>query len=230
MTADAGAALDAAARLGPYFAWERYDGAPGWRPLPDLLDAGVLEQRVDLGRRMLARMGGFGVGDIEERVVASTIFLGLASRLLSPLLGAVASTGVLPLPDPARLWWRPVESGPMPVAFHDLPVETGVDGFGAAFTRTATRGLIVPLAGAVQRRFVLSPQVVWGNVASALGGALRMIPDAGPAVAVVGSALSVPPLRGMATLTGRSLMRNNCCLYYRIPGGGTCGDCVLNTR
>ncbi|TDD91462.1 hypothetical protein E1293_02390 [Actinomadura darangshiensis] len=22
-------------------------------------------------------------------------------------------------------------------------------------------------------------------------------------------------------------MRNNCCLYYRVPGGGMCGDCGL---
>jgi len=24
--------------------------------------------------------------------------------------------------------------------------------------------------------------------------------------------------------------RLSCCLYYRVPGGGTCGDCVLGDR
>jgi iron complex transport system ATP-binding protein len=24
--------------------------------------------------------------------------------------------------------------------------------------------------------------------------------------------------------------RTSCCLYYRVPGGGLCGDCVLTTQ
>jgi hypothetical protein len=51
---------------------------------------------------------------------------------------------------------------------------------------------------------------------------------------VVGEMLRMAPLAGMGTLVQpvperprRFLVRNNCCLYYRIPGGGTCGDCVL---
>ncbi|TDC62491.1 hypothetical protein E1200_25580, partial [Actinomadura sp. GC306] len=24
--------------------------------------------------------------------------------------------------------------------------------------------------------------------------------------------------------------RSNCCLYYRVPGGGMCGDCGLSSR
>jgi len=25
-------------------------------------------------------------------------------------------------------------------------------------------------------------------------------------------------------------MRRSCCLFYRLPGAGTCGDCVLDER
>jgi ferric iron reductase protein FhuF len=81
--------------------------------------------------------------------------------------------------------------------------------------------------------------VLWGNVASALAGAAGMIADrapshAGRAAGVVGEMLRTGPLTGTGTLVRPSaetprqfLIRHNCCLYYRIPGGGTCGDCVL---
>ncbi|MFD2121439.1 (2Fe-2S)-binding protein [Streptomyces cirratus] len=29
---------------------------------------------------------------------------------------------------------------------------------------------------------------------------------------------------------GVAFTRRSCCLYYRVPGGGLCGDCVLRTR
>ncbi|SDS86516.1 (2Fe-2S)-binding protein [Actinoplanes derwentensis] len=234
-----GAALEAAARLGPYFAWEPYDGEPGWRPVRELLDPDVIAQRVRIGRRTLAGLGGLDHADIDERAAASIIFLGLASRLLSPLLGAVATGGVLPIADVERLWWRQVEAGPIPIAWHGLDSGPGT---AELFSRTAIRGLVEPVLDVFRERFRLSPQVLWGNVASALGGAAGMIADAMPGAAetaatLVTGCLELPPLRGTATLTRPDpararwyLARNNCCLYYRIPGGGTCGDCVLNTR
>ncbi|MGW5694872.1 (2Fe-2S)-binding protein, partial [Streptomyces asiaticus] len=38
-----------------------------------------------------------------------------------------------------------------------------------------------------------------------------------------------PPLRDAGTLGTAPLgyRRRTCCLYYRVPGGGLCGDCVL---
>lgn len=229
----AGEALRAAARFGPYFAWERHDGGAGWRSLRELFDADVVAARVDAGRQTLARMGGLDPGELPERVVASTIFLGLASRLLSPLVAAVAVAGVLPLPDPDRMWWRAVGSGPVPIAWQ------GLDVVGGAEAAEVFRRQVEPLLAVFRARFVLSPQVLWGNVAAALGGAAGMIADGEPgaaerAAAVVAAALRVPPLLGAAELVRPDpardrwfLVRRNCCLYYRIPGGGTCGDCVL---
>ncbi|MFF5077238.1 (2Fe-2S)-binding protein [Actinoplanes sp. NPDC000266] len=217
---DATPALSAAARFGAYFVWEPYDGGSSWRPYSDLLEPEVVAERVGAARETLVRMSGLRPDAIEERVVASVTFLGLASRLLSPVLGAAVAGGAVPVPDPAKLWWRPVAGGPVPFAQRGL---TAVAGGGAL-----TLELVEPVLDVFRRRFVLSEKVLWGNVASALGGAAGMTGRA-EAGAIVAATLELRQLRGMATWDGRRLRRRNCCLYYRIPGGGTCGDCVLAT-
>jgi hypothetical protein len=270
---DASTALNAAAELGPYFTWQPRDADAGWRPFADLLDPSVVTERVRAGRLVLMRLSGRGRDEIDERVVASTVFLGVASRLLSPLLAAAALTGVVPLVTPDRLWWRPTETGPMPIAYDHLsatkltaaasepapasphagdqetdpmlpttPVGVAKQQEAAELlSRTAVSGVVGPVLQVFRERFVLSPQVMWGNVASALGGAAGMIADhaADPAAAeasagIVAGLLIRGPLTGTAVLERPDpqrarwfLVRNNCCLYYRLPGGGTCGDCVL---
>ena len=238
---DAAAALRAASRFGPYFTWDSYDGSGSWRPLRDLLDDNVVAERVAAARETLIRMSGLAPAEVAERVVASITFLGLASRLVSPPLGAVVAGGALPRVEADRMWWRAVEGGPMPIAWRDLAA-TGCSGPDAAavLTDEVIRGLVEPVLAVFRRRFRLSDHVLWGNVASALGGAAGMIGGAGPEAAaeraamIVQAALRRAPLRGTATLErpdpGRArwfLVRRNCCLYYRLPGGGTCGDCVL---
>ncbi|GIF03879.1 (2Fe-2S)-binding protein [Actinoplanes siamensis] len=236
-------ALAAAARLGPYFAWEPWDGDAGWRPLSELLDERVVGERVRAAHDTLVRMSGLDRRAVGERAVASITFLGLASRLLSPLLAAAAVGGALPLPAFDRLWWRPAPGGPMPMAYRELaavPCAAEPPGVVAAsLAETATARLVEPVLEVFRRRFGLSPLVLRGNVASALGGACGMIADQVPehaarAAGIVGQALLQEPLLGTAELVrpdpGRDrwfLVRRNCCLYYRIPGGGTCGDCVL---
>jgi ferric iron reductase protein FhuF len=49
--------------------------------------------------------------------------------------------------------------------------------------------------------------------------------------AVLDALLGSGPLAG----TGRrredgSFVRRSCCLFYRLPGAGTCGDCILDAR
>jgi ferric iron reductase protein FhuF len=101
---------------------------------------------------------------------------------------------------------------------------------------------VAPLVDAVLREYRLSPKVVWGNVASALGGAATVVGKARPELSGRAMDLADRLLRkGSLVGTGgfvRSdvgcpepyFMRNNCCLFHRIPGGGTCADCVLVTR
>ncbi|GID64670.1 hypothetical protein Acy02nite_25510 [Actinoplanes cyaneus] len=236
-------ALRVASRLGPYFAWQPWDGEPGWRPLRDLLDEDVVAERVEVARATLVQMSGRDREAIGERAVASITFLGIASRLISPLLGAAAAGDALPIPDVDRLWWQPVPGGPMPIAYRDLAAMPCAGeparAIAGELTASGTIGLVQPLLEAFRSRFALSPQVLWGNLASALGGAAGMIADQQPAHAaraasIVEEALRRPPLRFTADLVQPDLgcdrwflVRRNCCLYYRIPGGGTCGDCVL---
>jgi hypothetical protein len=294
----------------------------GWRPLSDLTDGEVVAERVDAARRALASMFGLAEDAVQPRVAASVTFLGLASRLLSPPLGALVLAGTLPTPGADQLWWKPAAGGPWPFVYGTI---AGVPGDGASLVATTVNGLVAPVLRAFQERFVLSPQVLWGNVASALAGAAGILADAHPddpaasagdrtigraaandrdaigaigvgdpdrvdraavkgrdaigvgdldrvgraavkgrdaigvgdldrigragaadrdaidragvaerAGDIVAQALSLPPLAGTGTLVRpdprhprRFLVRHNCCLYYRIPGGGTCGDCVL---
>ncbi|WP_250213408.1 (2Fe-2S)-binding protein [Acrocarpospora catenulata] len=44
----------------------------------------------------------------------------------------------------------------------------------------------------------------------------------------VAASLELGRLRGTGRFAGEPFfVRRSCCLYYRVPGGGTCGDCVL---
>jgi len=233
------------AGLGPYFVWERWSPEAGWRPLAELRDPGMVAERVDAARAAMVAMTGLTPADVPVRVIASVTFLGWASRLLSPPLGAAVTQGVLPIADPARSWWRPVPGGPLPVAVGDLatvPCAGRPAGQVAGILLgSAVDVLVRPVLGVFRSRFRLSPRVLWGNVASALAGAAGVIADTAPEHArragdVAAACLDRPPLAGTGTLvrpdpdrSRRFLVRANCCLYYRIPGGGTCGDCVLTS-
>jgi ferric iron reductase protein FhuF len=240
---DAGPALSVAAELGPYFSWARWPQPGQWRPLGDLLAGDVAAERVDAAREALRTMFGVDLDAAPARVVASVTFLGLAARLVSPLLGAAVVGGALPTPAVGQLWWRPVAGGPWPMAFHQATATdaAGLDDatLAEAFAAVAVRGLVAPLLAVFADRFRLSGQVLWGNVASALAGAVGMLAAARPAHAeragrVLEQVMAVAPLAGTGTVvrpaageSRRFLVRGNCCLYYRIPGAGLCGDCVL---
>ncbi|GAA1518942.1 (2Fe-2S)-binding protein [Dactylosporangium maewongense] len=204
--------------MNPYFVWEDHTAADGWRPFTDLLTPAVAAERVGVARETLLTMFGLDPAVVPVRVVASVTFLGVASRLLAPPLLDPR------YPDPGQLFWKPVPAGPWPIAC------TAPAGGGPlardAFRERILLGLVAPLLEVFRAEFRLSPKVLWGNVSSALAGAAGQLDD--PAVwALVADLLTADPLAGTADLHGRALRRRNCCLYYRIPGGGTCGDCVL---
>lgn len=236
---DAGRALARAATLGPYFGWEPAGDLSGWRPWSDLTDGGVLGERVAVARRALAAMGGLTEEAVPERVVASVAFLGYAARVLSPLLGAAALTGAVPAAGKTTLWWRPVPAGPLPLAYGRIGGTLAASP--EALREIAVEAILEPVLTACRARFRLSPRVLWGNVTSALAGAAAMIATADRAAGeragvLLEGLLALEPLAGTGTLhrpdssPRRALTRHNCCLYYRIPGGGTCGDCILRQR
>jgi hypothetical protein len=145
------------------------------------------------------------------------------------------------------LWWRPADGGPWPLAARPADgVAVGGLGTGeqlgaaaALISEHYVQGITGPVSAAFGTAFRLSPQVLRGNVASALAGAAGVLgaayPErAGAAWALTARILGERPLRGAGELVQpdaarvqRFLVRRSCCLIYRVPGAGTCGDCVL---
>jgi len=244
----AAAALAAAAAAGPYFVLEPWTDSPSWRPLTVLVaDPAVLAERVDHARRVLARGAGTPPEKVAERVAASTVFLGLASRLVSPSLAAAVVGGVVPDLGVDDLWWRPVDGGPWPLAARpaggadvgELATGQQLSEAAGLISEWCVQGVAGPVAAAFGTLFRLSPRVLWGNVASAVAGAAGMLAEAFPARAAPAGKLAAKilgqgPLAGTgelvqpdAALARRFLVRRSCCLLYRVPGAGLCGDCVL---
>jgi ferric iron reductase protein FhuF len=92
------------------------------------------------------------------------------------------------------------------------------------------------LVDGVRRDTPVAAGLLWGNVASGLAGALRALAATGAVPperchATGLALLAHGPLANSGELTRENrhlrFMRRSCCLYYRLPGGGTCGDCPL---
>ncbi|MFD7495270.1 (2Fe-2S)-binding protein [Streptomyces sp. NPDC059832] len=176
------------------------------------------------------------LGTSERRVAASVAHLGLASRLWSVALGPAALTGRFPGLAPGALHWDPQ---------HPAPDDLWLDG-AESLPGTACRirevvqyGHLVPLAEAIHRDGPLSDRLLWGNAGSALAGALRQLlawarTHRRPDVAARARALSAelfdhPDLRNTGAPHDAAFRRRSCCLYYRAPAGGLCGDCVFES-
>jgi FhuF 2Fe-2S C-terminal domain len=242
--AETARALAAAATIGPFFVLAEHSRAEatGWRPLAGLVtDPAVLGERIGIARSVLAGHAGCPVAAIEPRVAASVSFLGLAARLVSPVFGAAVTTGIVPALTTGALWWQPSPAGQWPLAATAVPGHRA--GAEAGLAAGLLARLLVTVAGPVLDAFGrharLSPQVLWGNVASALGGAATVLAaarpqHAGAAISLAGELLARRPLLRTGELVQpdpadphRFFVRRSCCLFYRVPDGGTCGDCVL---
>jgi len=216
--------LRALADFGPFFAVGSMAG-PQWQPLRTLLDAATLDERVTRVRAEMSAMAGAA---IDRRVAASTMSLGLFARLVSPVLAAAALGLRLPWLSLDASWWRPVDRGPLPLPLALTGPAADADPAGAITE------VVDPIAARLADRCSLSMTVLRGNVASAVFGAATVVrsvrPDLSPAVGALGVALLSATLAGTGTMRGRRFVRSSCCLYYRVPGGGYCGDCVLAQR
>jgi hypothetical protein len=202
-----------------YFAIETPDDRHGWTTLSALAsDAAVLSAKVDATRTALG-------ADADRRVAASIDFLGVAARVLSPAVGWAAADGRAPVLELHAIWWRPAVPGPMRLA---MDVRSWRDASAMALLDGTVRPVIAPVLAAYGTAFALSQQVLWGNVASALSGAAARLATT-RANELVGDMLSLGELAGTAQSLPPRFVRNSCCLYYRLPGGGLCGDCVLAT-
>ncbi|MER6123540.1 (2Fe-2S)-binding protein [Streptomyces sp. NPDC001795] len=167
----------------------------------------------------------------EIRVAASIAHQGLAARLWSVALGCATLYGQVPDLDPRLVHWDPDGSAPDDLwlsEVHALPVES--------LDAVVREGHLVPLASALSSRHGVSVRLLWGNAGSALAGSVRMLGHwartsgrtdvAERAHALAAGLLARSGLSGtLDPATGR---RRSCCLYYRLPGGGLCGDCCFD--
>jgi hypothetical protein len=201
---------------------------PSWRPFDEFTGV-VLDERID---QVAEQLGG-----VPRRIAASLLSLSVSARITGLVLGTGALHGVVPrLHD--RLSWRPWTGGPAPLWIERPESLPDGDDLPAAAARELDATLR-PVLDAVGAQASVSEQVTWGNVASSLGGALRMLLTQRPDVSSAALALAVgmtghAPLAGLGEFveepahpTGVGFARRTCCLFYRVPGGGTCGDCVL---
>jgi FhuF-like iron-sulfur protein len=161
------------------------------------------------------------------RIAASLVHLGHAARLWSPLLACALAHGVVP--DLADL--QRADDG----AQLRLPAPVG-QAVGPPSAQLLYRIVVTehmePLAAGL--RVKLAPTLLAGNIASALVGASRALlsarPDlGGPIVGITNSLLGTGTLAASGIVTGSHLdfRRHSCCLFYRLPGGSVCGDCVF---
>jgi FhuF 2Fe-2S C-terminal domain len=193
-------------------------GSPaGWHPVvqfyadgyADLIDATIRRYRTT-----------------ESRVGASLVHLGHAARLWSPVLACALAHGVVPdLSDLQRADDGAALRLPEPVG---EPVAATPE----LLYRLVVQQHMEPMAAGL--RVSLAPGLLSGNIASALVGTSRALlaarPDLRePVVEMTNALLNTGCLAGSGVITSGDLgfRRHSCCLFYRLPGGGTCGDCPL---
>ncbi|MEX2982763.1 (2Fe-2S)-binding protein [Streptomyces sp. C36] len=224
------------AAVGPFFAL-RVGDAPDDVPdaAEDYLPIGAEAMRLRVAT-VAARLG-----TTDRRVAASIAFQGIAGRLLSIGLGSAVLLGEVPdLTAGGGLRWHPARTAPddlwLPAAATAPPATPA-----AQLADGVLHGLLVPLHRATRAVTPVSARLLWGNAGSSLAGSLRVLyswchergrpQDADRALALARALFEDPLLRDTGTLAagpgGVSFERGTCCLYYRVPGGGLCGDCVL---
>jgi ferric iron reductase protein FhuF len=230
-----GAVLSDVSGLGPFFTvrTDASEGAdPSWRPVAELeVDGAPLRERIAYVGRALGS---------DERVAASIAFQGIAGVLVSPPYAAAVLHAVVPALAPDVLHWRNTAGGPLPLwAAEPAGVRADSAGDAAAALGELYAQHLPALVAAVRSAVPVAEKVLWGNVASVVAGAKRMLvverPDAATRAAdVAARLLDAGPLTGTGdrlapTAPDRrwTFRRRSCCLFYRVPGGGYCGDCIL---
>ncbi len=204
-------------------------------PLPTLADAYENQSSDVYGNPLIFRVRKVAgsVRAPEDRVAASLAHQSLASRLWSIALGSAALLGRLPDVDPALLRWNPDASAP-----DDLWLTEARPRPVADLAALILDAHLEPLAAALHAHHRIAPGLLRGNAASSLAGSARRLTSwarqhgrsdvAATTRALTAELFAHPLLAGTGTFTGPRFRRGSCCLYYRVPGGGLCGDCCLD--
>lgn len=185
-----------------------------------------LELLDDIVDRVQTRMGA-----AERRVAASTFFLGFAARLWSIGVGAVVGHRLLPELATDAVLFREVDGQ---TELHiERPIGWQGDDLEPLLVDMVLDVHLAPLTEALRRIVPISRELLRGNAASALLGAARVYDNhrgtgaPGPAWQLARRLFADERLNGTVRFSKTNYRRTSCCLYYRAPGGGLCGDCVF---
>lgn len=217
---DIAAELADVATFGGFFEIDTDPSGPGWRPMSTDLDVRIETTAASL-------RDWFDCSDM--RIAASLTQLNVAARLLSPTLALAVRHGLVPVLSLDDLRWQPTSTS-MPLGLEN---PRGVTASVAAIDEHVLQAAVEPLVVAVGEAVRISPKVLWGNVGSALGGAVTVIGQADPeagrrARELVELLLAETPRAGTGSYENDRFRRRSCCLYYRVAAAaGYCGDCVL---
>jgi iron complex transport system ATP-binding protein len=223
-TADLTAVLADIAQINAYFAVGTGPVDNGWCSVHQLYtDRDLLGGIVE---RVQARLDA-----AEPRVAASIFFLGFAARLWSIGIGAVAGHRLLPALDADELLFR--EFGGQ-IALHIArPTAWRGDDLESRLADAVLDAHLTPLSTALHQLTNVSPELLRGNAASALLGAAREYDrhragaSPGPGWQLAHRLCADERLVNTICFNDDDYRRSSCCLYYRTPRGGLCGDCVF---
>lgn len=219
------------AALGGYFGLD-VDTAGQGRCLPEFFTDAVIGDQVRRTRAAVAASVGCGPADIPIRMAASSFQLGVAARLLSPVIGAALCLGAVPVLDMRSLRWIPAD-GHAPRFAVAGPTWTPADTtISAQLISASVVAVLTELGTRLHTLVALSPRVTLGNLSSAANGAVTVLAMSRPGLeasgrALVRALLDIEPLAGTGDFVDGRFRRNSCCLYYQAPKAGLCGDCVL---
>lgn len=211
------AELTQIARYGGFFVIAHGGDDRGWRPIGRCYAEGyadLIEATADRYRTT------------DLRVSASLVQMSHASRLWSPVLACVVAHGTVP--DLTGLQ-RADDSAAL-----RLPVPQGSRlhrDRAPTLYRIVVEENLEPLADGL--RVKVAPGLLYGNIASALVAAARVLYSIHPqlredATRLVRSLLATGKLAGTGTVKHNlAFRRRSCCLYYRVGGGSKCSDCAL---
>ncbi|MFF5532484.1 (2Fe-2S)-binding protein [Streptomyces cinerochromogenes] len=170
----------------------------------------------------------------EPRVAASLAHQGLAARLWSVALGCAVLYGRLPDLDPRLLHWDARAAAPDDLWLTGL---RPLPGDAATLAAAVLHAHLEPLASTLHARYGVAAGLLRGNAGSALAATARELGRwsrahgrtdvAARTRALTAELFAHPLLNTTGTRTGTAFRRRSCCLYYRVPGGGLCGDCCL---
>jgi iron complex transport system ATP-binding protein len=229
-SAHAAAVLAELAHVSPYFAVTTgpVDG-DDWRPVQQLYREPALV--ADLVENVRMRIAA------PNRLVAvSTLFLGFAARLWSVGIGALAGYRLVYDLAPEQLCYA--HSGGQVRLHLARPAARRGGDLESTLLATVVDAHLAPLSAALRGLGPISEKLLRGNSASAALGAAgvfdrhRGAGRGGPGRRLARSLCADERLSGAVRFNdlATDYRRRSCCLYYRTPGGGLCGDCVLTNK